>query len=187
LLSVVITLRRDETSQTSQVDAPHPFPSQVPQDSPWRGEGVPVASGGRKSPDDSLVSAFGGSQSARRSLRRSTQRLSTGRSRRDETSQTSQAAHPSPSQVIRLAVARCAFTRRQPHGACSVVRRLQTRPAIPLISACDDLLLQLNSMTPQQFIAKWRAANLSERSACHQHFLDLCDVLGQLAPGESPW
>ena len=43
-------------------------------------------------------------------------------------------------------------------------------------------LLQLHSMTPQQFIAKWRAANLSERSACHQHFLDLCDILGQLAP-----
>jgi hypothetical protein len=37
-------------------------------------------------------------------------------------------------------------------------------------------------MTPQQFIAKWRRANLSERSACHQHFLDLCDVLDQPKP-----
>jgi hypothetical protein len=35
-------------------------------------------------------------------------------------------------------------------------------------------------MTPQQFVAKWKQANLSERSACQQHFLDLCDVLGQL-------
>jgi hypothetical protein len=34
-------------------------------------------------------------------------------------------------------------------------------------------------MTPHEFIAKWRAANLSERSACQQHFLDLCDLLGQ--------
>ena len=33
-------------------------------------------------------------------------------------------------------------------------------------------------MTPQQFIAKWRRAKLSERSACQQHFLDLCDLLG---------
>ncbi|HUE70288.1 MAG TPA: DNA methyltransferase [Pirellulaceae bacterium] len=37
-------------------------------------------------------------------------------------------------------------------------------------------------MTPQQFIAKWQAANLSERSACQQHFLDLCDLLGQEKP-----
>ena len=44
-------------------------------------------------------------------------------------------------------------------------------------------------MTPQQFIAKWQRAELTERSACQQHFLDLCDLLGvkvapaaQLAP-----
>ena len=37
-------------------------------------------------------------------------------------------------------------------------------------------------MTLQQFIAKWRRANLSERSAYQQHFLDLCDVLGQPKP-----
>ncbi len=34
-------------------------------------------------------------------------------------------------------------------------------------------------MTPQEFIAKWRRANLSERSACQQHFLDLCEILDQ--------
>jgi len=37
-------------------------------------------------------------------------------------------------------------------------------------------------MTPQEFIAKWKRANLSERSACQQHFLDLCDLLGQPKP-----
>ncbi len=37
-------------------------------------------------------------------------------------------------------------------------------------------------MTPQEFIAKWQAANLSERSACQQHFLDLCELLGQPKP-----
>jgi len=37
-------------------------------------------------------------------------------------------------------------------------------------------------MTPQEFITKWKRANLSERSACQQHFLDLCDVLGQPKP-----
>lgn len=37
-------------------------------------------------------------------------------------------------------------------------------------------------MTPQEFIAKWHRSNLSERSACQQHFLDLCDLLGQPKP-----
>ena len=37
-------------------------------------------------------------------------------------------------------------------------------------------------MSPHDFIAKWRQANLSERSACQQHFLDLCDLLGQPKP-----
>ncbi len=39
-------------------------------------------------------------------------------------------------------------------------------------------------MTPQQFIAKWKRADLSERSACQQHFLDLCELLGQPKPAE---
>ena len=37
-------------------------------------------------------------------------------------------------------------------------------------------------MTPQEFVEKWRRANLSERSACQQHFLDLCELLGQPKP-----
>ncbi len=40
-------------------------------------------------------------------------------------------------------------------------------------------------MTPQQFLAKWQAAQLSERSACQQHFLDLCELLGQPKPAEA--
>lgn len=40
-------------------------------------------------------------------------------------------------------------------------------------------------MTPQEFIAKWQRANLSERSAYQQHFLDLCEVLGQPKPAEA--
>jgi len=37
-------------------------------------------------------------------------------------------------------------------------------------------------MTPHEFIAKWQRANLTERSACQQHFLDLCELLGQPKP-----
>ena len=37
-------------------------------------------------------------------------------------------------------------------------------------------------MTPHDFIARWRAADLSERAACQSHFADLCALLGQPKP-----
>lgn len=40
-------------------------------------------------------------------------------------------------------------------------------------------------MTPQQFIAKWSRAELKERSAAQEHFLDLCQMLGQPTPAEA--
>ncbi len=39
-------------------------------------------------------------------------------------------------------------------------------------------------MTPYEFITKWRASALTERSASHQHFLDLCDLLGEPKPAD---
>ena len=39
-------------------------------------------------------------------------------------------------------------------------------------------------MNPQQFIAKWRASELSERSAAQQHFIDLCQLLEEPTPAE---
>ncbi len=45
---------------------------------------------------------------------------------------------------------------------------------------CPPSLFDL--MTPQEFIQKWQAATLSERSAYQQHFCDLCDLLGQPKP-----
>lgn len=40
-------------------------------------------------------------------------------------------------------------------------------------------------MTPQQFIAKWQRVTLSERAACQQHFLDLCELLDQPKPADA--
>ena len=40
-------------------------------------------------------------------------------------------------------------------------------------------------MTPQHFIAKWQKSSLSERAACQQHFLDLCELLAQPKPAEA--
>jgi len=37
-------------------------------------------------------------------------------------------------------------------------------------------------MTPQEFIAKWKPAKLTERAAAQEHFLDLCALLGQPTP-----
>ncbi len=41
-----------------------------------------------------------------------------------------------------------------------------------------------NGMTPQQFVAKWRNVELSERAASQEHFIDLCRLLGQPTPAE---
>ena len=40
-------------------------------------------------------------------------------------------------------------------------------------------------MTPGEFIAKWRAAELKERSAAQEHFIDLCRLLGEPTPAEA--
>ena len=40
-------------------------------------------------------------------------------------------------------------------------------------------------MTPLEFIAKWRASELKERSAAQEHFIDLCRLLGELTPAEA--
>jgi type II restriction/modification system DNA methylase subunit YeeA len=37
-------------------------------------------------------------------------------------------------------------------------------------------------VTPDQFIAKWKTAELRERAAAHSHFIDLCKILDEPAP-----
>ena len=40
-------------------------------------------------------------------------------------------------------------------------------------------------MTPEVFIAKWCAAELKERSAAQEHFIDLCRLLDEPTPAEA--
>ncbi len=40
-------------------------------------------------------------------------------------------------------------------------------------------------MTPDEFIAKWRASELKERSAAQEHFIDLCRLLDEPTPAEA--
>ena len=37
----------------------------------------------------------------------------------------------------------------------------------------------------QRFVEKWSASDLSERAASHEHFIDLCHLVGQPAPAEA--
>ncbi len=41
-------------------------------------------------------------------------------------------------------------------------------------------------MTPEQFIAKWQANRRGERQAAHEHFIDLCGLLGEPTPNTDP-
>ena len=40
-------------------------------------------------------------------------------------------------------------------------------------------------VTPNEFIAKWRASELKERSASQEHFIDLCRLLAEPTPAEA--
>ncbi len=43
----------------------------------------------------------------------------------------------------------------------------------------------LQRMSPKDFVDKWRYATLKERSACQEHFIDLCHVVGHSTPAEA--
>ena len=47
------------------------------------------------------------------------------------------------------------------------------------------LVVAVGAMTPGEFIAKWRASELKERSASQEHFIDLCRLLGEPTPAEA--
>ena len=40
-------------------------------------------------------------------------------------------------------------------------------------------------MTPNEFIRKWHASELKERSAAQEHFINRCRLLGEPAPAEA--
>ena len=41
------------------------------------------------------------------------------------------------------------------------------------------------TVTPDGFIKKWRAADLKERSAAQEHFIDLCHLLDEPTPAQA--
>jgi len=45
--------------------------------------------------------------------------------------------------------------------------------------------MNAKTMTPQEFVDKWRRSKLTERSAAQSHFNDLCRMLGQPTPAKA--
>jgi hypothetical protein len=41
------------------------------------------------------------------------------------------------------------------------------------------------TLTPQEFVNKWRKAELKERSAAQEHSIDLCRVLEHQTPAQA--
>jgi hypothetical protein len=41
------------------------------------------------------------------------------------------------------------------------------------------------SLTPQDLVAKWRKADLKERSAAQEHFIELCHLVSHPTPAEA--
>jgi hypothetical protein len=48
------------------------------------------------------------------------------------------------------------------------------RVFVPLAGRRD----RIGPMNPAELIAKWRPVGLRERQACHEHFFDLCGLVG---------
>ena len=51
--------------------------------------------------------------------------------------------------------------------------------------AVEEVLNREPLMTPHEFITKWRASELKERSAAQEHFIDLCRLFGEPTPAEA--
>jgi hypothetical protein len=43
------------------------------------------------------------------------------------------------------------------------------------------------AMIPSAFIKKWKASNRKERSAAHEHFIDLCRLLDEAVAQPYAW
>ena len=44
--------------------------------------------------------------------------------------------------------------------------------------------MMVPSLSPQEFVAKWRKSELKERAGAQEHFIDLCRLVGHPTPAE---
>ncbi|MDE0060131.1 MAG: class I SAM-dependent DNA methyltransferase, partial [Defluviicoccus sp.] len=79
-------------------------------------------------------------------------------------------------------------------GGCMLIRTGWKQDASPdeplgtarsIVSLASPTAFGIDAVTPGEFIAKWRASELKERSASQSHFIDLCRLLGESTPTDS--
>ena len=58
-------------------------------------------------------------------------------------------------------------------------------PAFAKTGKANQKVVNHNQFSPEQFVSKWSKAQLSERAASHEHFIDLCRILDQPTPAEA--
>jgi type II restriction/modification system DNA methylase subunit YeeA len=51
--------------------------------------------------------------------------------------------------------------------------------------AVDAIIPLMPTLTPREFVDKWRHATLKERSASQEHFIDVCRLIGHATPAEA--
>jgi type II restriction/modification system DNA methylase subunit YeeA len=67
-----------------------------------------------------------------------------------------------------------------------ILQRLKAKSSIPCenrVQRDQDKGDAALTMTPEEFIARWRGNTRTERAAAQHHFLELCDLLGVDKPG----
>ena len=62
---------------------------------------------------------------------------------------------------------------------------LTKRGGAVMLANHGQVVLVSAPMTPRDFITKWQAAELKERAASQEHFLDLCRLIGHPTPAEA--
>ncbi len=55
----------------------------------------------------------------------------------------------------------------------------------PLILHNVAMGKRAGGLTAEEFVLKWSRAQLSERAASHEHFIDLCHLLDQPTPAQA--
>jgi hypothetical protein len=69
-----------------------------------------------------------------------------------------------------------------PRAASTILCAATSPEALDRAAPPDD---PARDMTPDEFIAKWRASALTERAAAQSHFIDLCRLLDEPTPAEA--
>jgi hypothetical protein len=71
-----------------------------------------------------------------------------------------------------------------PTDTCPTTHRIFRTAGPPLKRSLVTFTQPVGGLTASDFVSKWRNVELTERSASHQHFLDLCEVVEHPKPAE---